>query len=241
MHEVMHNVKLNLADLPDWGTSIFMMKTNAGKLDNKGTEGCWLGYSSMSKGHHIYAPNWQITVECKISFEDMVLQVPSIPIAGEDKDNHIIKSSNLNTVVQQLKQPVKHQADIISHGTSVASGISADKSQVDEIIQNLENNQSDQPLKQSARLNPPPIQNPKLQPRRSEHLEQQVATGTEGLDTEIMLSMTSIANQIIDPLTVKAAKKLEDWPEWQVPLRTSSISTRGLELGNSSPHCRMSP
>ena len=30
--------------------------------------------------------------------------------------------------------------------------------------------------------------------------------------------MTSIANQIIDPPTVKAAKKLEDWPEWQVSI-----------------------
>ena len=28
--------------------------------------------------------------------------------------------------------------------------------------------------------------------------------------------MTSIANQIIDPPTVEAAKKLGDWLEWQV-------------------------
>ena len=27
--------------------------------------------------------------------------------------------------------------------------------------------------------------------------------------------MSSIANQIIDPPTVEAARKLEDWPEWQ--------------------------
>ena len=86
-------------------------------------------------------------VECNISFEDMVPRVPSIPIAGEDKHNNIIKSSNLNTTVQQSKQPVEHQADIISHGTSVAPGIRADKSQVNEIIRNLENNPSNQPLR----------------------------------------------------------------------------------------------
>ena len=38
-YEAMHKVKLNLADLPDWGTRVFMMKTNAGKLDNKKTVG----------------------------------------------------------------------------------------------------------------------------------------------------------------------------------------------------------
>ena len=146
MHEVMHNVKLNLADLPDWGTSIFMMKTNAGKLDNKGTEGCWLGYSSMNKGHHIYTPNWQITIERNISFEDTVLRVLYIPIAVKEKDNAIVKHSNQNTAVQQIKQPVKHQADIISHGTSVAPDISTNKNPVDKIMRNLENNLSDQPL-----------------------------------------------------------------------------------------------
>ena len=45
-----------------------------------------------------------------------------------------------------------------------------------------------------------------------------MATGVKDLDTKIMLAMTSIANQIIDPLTVKAAKKLEDWPESQVSI-----------------------
>ena len=77
----------------------------------------------------------------------MVLRVPSIPIVGEDKDNPIIKSSNLNTAVQQLKQPVEHQADIISCDTSVAPGISADKNEANEIMKNLENNLSDQSLR----------------------------------------------------------------------------------------------
>ena len=85
-----------------------MLKTNAEKLDSKGTDGCWLGYSRISKGHCIYAPNRQIMVKHNVSFEDMVLRVPSIPIVGEDKDNSIIKSSNLNTEAQQLKQPVEH-------------------------------------------------------------------------------------------------------------------------------------
>ena len=38
---------------------------------------------------------------------------------GEDKDNSIIKSRNLNTTALQSKQPVEHWADIITHDPSV--------------------------------------------------------------------------------------------------------------------------
>ena len=42
-------------------------------------------------------------VERNVTFENTVLQVPSpIPIVGEDKDNPIIKSSNQNTMVQNI-------------------------------------------------------------------------------------------------------------------------------------------
>ena len=53
-YEVMHQTKPNLTDIPEWGARVFMMKTIAGKLDQKATEACWLGYSGTSKGHHIY-------------------------------------------------------------------------------------------------------------------------------------------------------------------------------------------
>ena len=143
------------------------------------------------------------------------LRVPSILIAGEDKDKSIIKSSDLNTGVQQSKQAVEHQADIISRSASVAPGISADKIQVDKIIRNLENDLSHQPLRQCTRLNAPPVQNPEPKLRHSKQLKQQAAIGIEDYDAEVTLAMTSIANQIRDPPTVEAAKKLEDWPKWQ--------------------------
>ena len=42
-----------------------------------------------------------------------------------------------------------------------------------------------------------------------------MATGIEDYDAKVMLAMTSIASQIIDPPSVEVAKKLEDWPQWQ--------------------------
>ena len=38
----MHKAKRDLTDLPEWGARVFVMKTIAGKLDQKPTEGCWL-------------------------------------------------------------------------------------------------------------------------------------------------------------------------------------------------------
>ena len=46
-----------------------------------------------------------------------------------------------------------------------------------------------------------------------------------------MLAMTSIANQIIDPPTVEAAKTLEDWPEWQVSIENELDIHKRLGTG----------
>jgi hypothetical protein len=61
-YEMLHS-KLDLTDLPEWGATVFMMKTLGNKLDAKATSGRWLGYSSSSKEHHIYGENKGRTVE----------------------------------------------------------------------------------------------------------------------------------------------------------------------------------
>ena len=38
-YEVMYGVKPNLADLPDWGARVFIMKESSGKLNSKATKG----------------------------------------------------------------------------------------------------------------------------------------------------------------------------------------------------------
>ena len=47
--------------------------------------------------------------------------------------------------------------------------------------------------------------------------------------------MTSIANHIIDPPTVEAAKKLEDWPEWQVSIENELNTHKRLGTGELTP------
>ena len=75
-YEVMHKAKLDLMDLPEWGARVFVMKTITGKLDQKATEGHWLGYSSTSKGHHIYGENKSISVKQNVTFENSVQMIP---------------------------------------------------------------------------------------------------------------------------------------------------------------------
>ena len=47
-----------------------------------------------------------------------------------------------------------------------------------------------------------------------------------------MLAMTSIANQIIDPPTVEAAKMLEDWPEWHISIEDELDIHKRLGTGD---------
>ena len=149
-YEVMHETKPDLTDLPEWGARVFRMKMNAGKLDQKSTEGRWLGYSGTSKGHRIYEANKAITVEWNVTFDNAVLTVPdAISIAGEDKPRSIQKTSNQNATVQSPQQepkPLETSTDIITRDPSVRTESSAGKT-VDDIVKDLENAPSHQPLR----------------------------------------------------------------------------------------------
>ena len=150
------------------------MKTITGKLDQKSTEGCWLGYSSTSKGHHIYGANKAISVKRNITFNNAVLTVPdAILIAGEDKQGSIHKTSNQNMMVQsphkELK-PLKPSADIITRDPSVRTESSAGKT-VDDVVKDLENAPGQKPLRGSERLNPSLVQPPEPELRCSKYLK----------------------------------------------------------------------
>ena len=71
------------------------MKTIAGKLDQKSTEGRWLRDSGTSKGHCIYGANKAISVEQNVTFDNAMLTVSdAILIVGEDKQGSIHKTNN---------------------------------------------------------------------------------------------------------------------------------------------------
>ena len=175
-YEVMHKMKPDLTDLPEWGARVFVMKMIAGKLDQKSTKGCWLGYSGTSKGHHIYGANKAISVEQNITLNNAMLTVPDvILIVREDKHESIQNTSNQNTTVQSPHtepKPFERLADIITCDPSVRIDLSADKT-VDDIVKDLENAPSQQPLRRSERLNPPVVQPPEPELRCSKCLKPQ--------------------------------------------------------------------
>jgi hypothetical protein len=71
-------MKPDLSDLPEWGTKVYVLKANGGKLDAKTEEGRWVGYSDVSKGHRVYWPGkrW-VTVERDITFDVPILVHPT--------------------------------------------------------------------------------------------------------------------------------------------------------------------
>jgi hypothetical protein len=58
-YELLFNKKLDLTNLPEWGTKVWVLKEDRGKLDAKEDEGCWVGYSRGSQAHRIYWPGKQ--------------------------------------------------------------------------------------------------------------------------------------------------------------------------------------
>ena len=222
----MHNAKPNLVGLPDWGTRVFMLKNSRGKLDLKAMEGHWLGYSAVSKGHHIYGLNGQITVKQNITFKNRLLEVSNpIPISGEDKNDFIIKSSNQNMRVQNISKKPNQQpnqplldpsAHIILHDPSERPDRDASGTIVDNIVEDLEKASGLKTLRLSKRLNPPQIQPFEQEPQHSKQLKQHQAANlliAEDLETDMFSAMISMMDQIIDPPSVKAVKKQKDWPE----------------------------
>ena len=110
-------------------------------------------------------------------------------------------------------KPLEPSADIITHDPSMRTESSAGKI-VDDIVKDLENAPSQQPLRRSERLNPLLVQPPEPESRRNEHLKAQVnLLITEDHDIEIDLAIASIVSKIIDPPTIKAAMKQKDWLE----------------------------
>ena len=146
----MHKAKPDLTDLAEWGARVFVIKMIAGKLDQKSTEGRWLGYSGTSNGHCIYKANKAITVEWNVTFDNAVLTVPdAILIVGEYKHESIQKTSNQNATVQsppKEPKPLEPSADIMTHDPSVRMDLSANRT-VDDIVKYLENAPSQQLLR----------------------------------------------------------------------------------------------
>ena len=129
------------------------------------------------------------------------------------------------------KEPKPHEpsADIITRNPSVRTDLSTYRT-VNDIVKDLENAPSQQPLRQSERLNPPLTQPSEPELRCSKCLKHQAnLLITEDLDIKINLAMSSIVSKIINPPSVEAARKQKDWPEWEVLIKAELEIHKKLE------------
>ena len=83
--EMLFNKKPDLSNLPEWGTKVWVLKEDRGKLEAKADEGHWVGYSRDSKSHRVYWPGKRhVTDERNLQFEASVM-VPSTDMPKESQ------------------------------------------------------------------------------------------------------------------------------------------------------------
>ncbi|KAF8589060.1 hypothetical protein K439DRAFT_1333671, partial [Ramaria rubella] len=87
-YELLYGMKPNLLGLPEWGTKVFVLKEDRGKLKLKVDEGHWVSYSDESKGHQIDWPGkHRVTVECNVTFDESVLVPTNVQVEGGNIDD----------------------------------------------------------------------------------------------------------------------------------------------------------
>ncbi|KAJ3473669.1 hypothetical protein NLI96_g12886 [Meripilus lineatus] len=68
--------KPNLASVPRWGSKVWVLVENSGKLDPKSVEGRWVGFDSESKAHRVYSEAKRtVSVERNVRFEPETVPV----------------------------------------------------------------------------------------------------------------------------------------------------------------------
>ena len=76
------------------------------------------------------------------------------------------------------------------------------------------------------------MQAPEPKLRHSERLKVQAnLLIADDPDTEIDLAMASIVSKIIDPPSIEAAMKQEDWPEWETSIKAELEIHKKLGTG----------
>ena len=125
-YEMIHNKKLNLAGIQEFGAAAYVKDLKAGKLDAQAQLGWFVGYDSKSKGFRIYWPGKRsVMVESNVVFNESDVQTAggtvSIPTGalseGEKEIEKVIQypdnpvenlekaESNLDDINQPEKDP----------------------------------------------------------------------------------------------------------------------------------------
>ena len=83
-HKVATGDKPDLSQLCEWGTTVWIKQLDAGKLDLRAEEACFVGYNDESKGFRIYWPKkHKISIERDMYFDkNHTLKPDEVSIEG---------------------------------------------------------------------------------------------------------------------------------------------------------------
>ena len=100
-YEMMYGKKLNLKDLHEWGSDLWVHTMEGTKLDGQSKAGKWVGFDEISNGHQIYWPDKQsVTVERSVKFANgdmIILPNPVIALIQGEKESRNLQNKEIKT------------------------------------------------------------------------------------------------------------------------------------------------
>jgi len=105
--EALTGTKLNLLNLPEWGTKVWVYDDSNSKLEGQSKIGRWVGFDVDSMHtHRIYWPGKRMaSVERNIKFDEMEVYIPSLntPLEGEN-DSDSDDQESVKRLVETLPE-----------------------------------------------------------------------------------------------------------------------------------------
>lgn len=88
-HDLIHNVKLNLTCVHEFGTNVFVHLQDMGKLEARAEEAVFVGVDEHSKGYHIYwLDKHRVSVERNVSFVPV-----TVDLLAKGESNTIVSAN----------------------------------------------------------------------------------------------------------------------------------------------------
>ena len=88
LYEMVFKSKHNIQDLPEWGSTIYILHKGCSKLKECTDQAHWVGYSSDSQGHWVYWPRKRhVTTKWKITsdYSTVIIQHRDVTEGGVDE------------------------------------------------------------------------------------------------------------------------------------------------------------
>jgi hypothetical protein len=219
-YEMVTGKKLNLSDLCEWGSVVWVHDDSGTKLDGRAKEGHWVGFDEQSKGSRVYWPEKHtVTVERSVTFTGPVV-IDGLEGEKLTEPEHLVKLPSPTPISEtptdsdeQTPAPVNNpntEPAVESRPESRPQRVRKPTQYVLDVLRGRGT---------ATGLAARPVMPPGLQyvePSLNEDKEQEV----EGEDceedaAEVVMVVDVTDAEALEPKSLAEAKHRPDWAEWE--------------------------